>query len=108
MVKSRKNSRLITRNFRGLGASSVDTKSSTVTRLGLRLAAALGATLLNYISCIREISQSFVQFRSEVNRAVYLKPSSDIQLPNGKIYKAVKPFYGMPESVLNWFVTYSK
>lgn len=57
-------------------------------------------------SYLRDISQSYVQSDSKIERSIFLRPPKEMGLEPGKLLKAVKPLYGIPESGLHWYLTY--
>lgn len=42
----------------------------------------------------------------ELERILYLRPVQESKLPEGKIWMALKPLYGIPEAGLHWYLTY--
>ncbi|PXF44445.1 hypothetical protein BWQ96_05815 [Gracilariopsis chorda] len=56
----------------------------------------------------RDITEAYVQSRSCLERKIFLKPPSEMKLPDQKILLALKPLYGQPEAGQHWFFTYSE
>ena len=104
--KTYEKSRIVARNFRDKEAGSVATKAPTVTRIGLRMSVSLAAMFPEFRTYLRDISQAYTQSSSDLIRHVFLRPLPEMGVPDGKVLKAVKPLYGIPEAGLYWFVTY--
>jgi len=100
-------SRLVAQNYRDKDATKISTKSPTITRLGFRMAISLCVMFPDMEPYLRDISQAYTQADSNLDRKVYLKPVPDMKIPKDKVLLAVKPLYGIPESGLHWFVSYS-
>lgn len=101
-------SRLVAQNFRDKEALNIMTKSPTVSRLGQRIAVATATLFPEHQSYIRDVSQAYVQSETVLNRALYLKPPEEMQLPDDKLLLVKKSLYGISESGLHWFTTYHK
>lgn len=71
------------------------------------MAVTLSAMFPEHTSYIRDISQAYVQSESRLERQIFLRPPSEMSLPSGKVLLVLKPLYGIPESGLHWFITYS-
>lgn len=54
----------------------------------------------------RYINQSYVQSRTKLELTFYLKPPEKMILAEGVVLKVVRPLCGIPESGLNWYLTY--
>ncbi len=81
------------------------TGAPTVKRLSMRLLLAL-ATSYRMKLWTRDVTQAFVQSKSELRRPVYMRPPKEMQVPSGQVVKVVKPLYGVPESPMHWYTTY--
>jgi len=99
-------SRLVAQNYRDAGAATIPTRSPTVTRWAQRLLLLLAALFPELDVYLRDISQSYTQSTSALQRNVYLRPPADFGLIEGFVLRAALPLYGIPESGLHWFVTY--
>ena len=99
-------SRLVAQNYRDHGATSICTKSPTVSRMGQRVAITTAALTPSHKTYVRDISQAYVQSQKNLERHVYLKPPKEMELAPEEILLARKPLYGIPESGLHWFLTY--
>jgi len=100
-------SRLVAQNFRDNEARGIPTKAPTISRFGQRIALAIAAMNADGHAYVRDITQAYTQSNSELERDVYLTPPPEMQLTPGKVLLALKPLYGVPESGLHWFLTYS-
>jgi Reverse transcriptase (RNA-dependent DNA polymerase) len=100
-------SRLVAQNYRDTSARDIPTKAPTISRMGERLALCLAAMHVGSDAYVRDITQAYLQASSELERAVFLKPPVEMELPENMVLRAIKPLYGIPESGLHWFLTYS-
>jgi hypothetical protein len=105
---SRKKSRLVAQNYNDYDARSIPTKAPTISRMGQRLALCIAAMHTNSDAYVRDVTQAYLQSKTELERDVYLEPPPEMALPESMVLKAVKPLYGIPESGLHWFITYSE
>lgn len=101
-----KKSRLVAQNYSDLEASSVSTKAPTVSRLRLPLTISFAACLQSFRSYFRDISQAYVQSESFLERKCFLHPPVEVKQGDNDIILAQKPLSGIPESVLDWSLTY--
>ena len=62
----------------------------------------------SYKPYLRDISQLYTQSTVILLRKIFLKPVKEMKTPKEIGLIAVKPLYGIPESGLYWFSTYSK
>lgn len=99
-------SRLVAQNYKDKGASSIATKSPTISRMGQRVAMATAAIFREHQSYIRDISQAYLQSESPLERKIFLRPPKEMNLGADVVLCVLKPLYGVPESGLHWFVTY--
>ncbi|CDF37987.1 unnamed protein product [Chondrus crispus] len=99
-------SRLVAQNYKDKGASSIATKSPTISRMGQRVAMATAAIFREHQSYIRDISQAYLQSESPLERQIFLRPPKEMNLGADVVLCVLKPLYGVPESRLHWFVTY--
>jgi len=82
------------------------TAAPTIKRLSLRLLLAVTA-IKEFELHTRDVTKAFVMSRTPLRRPVYLKPPSEMQVEKSKVLKVIRPLYGMPESPIHWFKTYS-
>ena len=101
-------SRLVAQNYRDKCATSISTKSPTVSRMGQRIAVTTATLSPEHVAYIRDISQSYLQSESNFERHVYLEPPQEMHLPKDRVPLVRKPLYGIPESGLHWYLTYHK
>ncbi len=73
-----------------------------------RTAVAIAAMFPKSVSYTRDISQAYLQSNTELERSVYLRPPTEMEVDDDCILRARKPLYVIPESGLHWFVTYQK
>jgi hypothetical protein len=101
-------SRLVAQNFRDSASREIPTKAPTVSRFAERMVFCISAMHANSDAYIRDVTQAYLQASSELERNVYLRPAPEMGLTPDLVLRAVKPLYGIPESGLHWFLTYSK
>ncbi len=92
--------RIVTRNYRDAAATSIPTRSRTVSRWAQRLAFTLAAMCPERDTYILGISQAYVQSESLHSREIYLEPLPEMGIREEFVSRAVKPLYGIPESGL--------
>ena len=103
---NRYKSRLVSQNFRDYDARHIPTKAPTISRFGQRLALTISAMHSDGQANVRDVTQAYVQSKTDLGRDIFLQPPTEMHLLNGKVLLAVKPLYGVPESGLHWFLTY--
>ena len=54
----------------------------------------------------RDITQAYIQSRSQLEREVYIRAPTELGLEPCYVLHVVKPLYGIPESGLHWYLTY--
>lgn len=82
------------------------TAAPTIKRLSIRLLLCL-ATSFGFQLSTRDVTKAFSMPKTPLRRPVYLRPPPEMGLPKGFVLKVVKPLYGMPESPIHWFKTYT-
>lgn len=92
--KTFEKSRLVAQNYRDKDATTISTKSPTISRLGFRMAI-LCAMFPDMKPYLRDISQGYTQAESNLDRKVYLKLVAEMKLSKEKLLLAVKPLYGI-------------
>jgi len=55
---------------------------------------------------LRDISQAYTQSHTSLARDFYIRPPRELNLPQGVIWKILRPLYGIPEAGTHWFRTY--
>lgn len=99
-------SRLVAKNFFDPGASTIATKSPTVTRIGQRVVLTSAAQYPKHKFYLRDVKQAFTQAKSNVERPIYLNAPKEFGLKEDELLLVEKPLYGIPEAGLHWFATY--
>lgn len=102
-------SRLVIQAYNDKDKQEILTQSPTIQRVSQRLILALAPSL--YPNCklyVRDISQAYVQSKSNLNRLIIAKPPKDIAhlFPPNTVLRIIKPLYGIPEAGTHWFQTY--
>ena len=85
------------------------THAPTVQRESQRLALCLETifALPNGLKIwIRDVTQAYIQSDSNVDRDIFIRAPKELELPPGKILKALRPLYSLPEAALHWWKTY--
>ncbi len=101
-------SRLVSQNYRDSAATTIPTRSPTISRWAQWLALCFAAMCPEIDSYTRNISQAYVQSEDKLSREVYLEPPAEMDLAEDFVLKAIKPLYGIPESGVYWFATYHR
>jgi len=86
--------------------SKFQPKSPTISKFGERLSLCIAAMQPDNRPYVRDFTQAYIQSKRGLERKVYLRPPSEMELADGMILLAKKPLYGIPESGLHWFITY--
>lgn len=78
----------------------------TIRHISVRLL--LSVTVLQRFRIIvRNISKAHVMSRTPLRRLVFMQPPRKTGVVKGKLVKVVRPVYGLPESPMHWFKSYS-
>lgn len=56
---------------------------------------------------LRDILQAYIQSITKLLRRIYIRAPKELGLPDDKVLEVIKPLYGIPESGLHLFLTYS-
>ena len=80
------------------------TAAPTIQRLSLRT---LLATSKKFRGKTRDITQAFLNAKSFVRREIYVRAPPEMGLGSDCVLRILKPLYGLPESPLHWFETYT-
>lgn len=102
----RKKSRLVAQNYSDDDASSIATKAPTVQRFSKRATLSISASIPTMVPYTRDITQAYIQSHTELERTMYIRATKDLGLPDGYVLQVEKTLYGIPESGLNWYLTY--
>ena len=106
-------SRLVVQAYNDKGKELILTESPTIQRVSQRIILAVAAILKDNEETplslyLRDISQAYVQSRTPLNRDFFVRPPSELEVPDGTILKIVRPLYGVPEAGNHWFQTYHR
>ena len=102
----RKKSRLVAQNYADDDATSISTKAPTIQRFSQRVALSVAASIPSLKGYVRDVTQAYIQSHTHLERDVFIKAPSELDLPPGHVLRVVKPLYGIPESGLHWYLTY--
>lgn len=102
----KKKSRLVAQNYTKKGAATITTKELTVQSFSQRLTLCLAASVEGMLTYTRDVTQAYIQFKTELEREVYIRAPKEPFFPQGQVLRVVKPLYGIPESGINWYLTY--
>lgn len=102
----RKKSRLVAQNYSDDEAAHLATKAPTIQRSTQRMIMSIAVSMKGMRAFTRDVTQAYVQSKSELERKVYVKAPQELVLEPGTILQVVKPLYGIPESGLHWYLTY--
>lgn len=93
-------------NYADDDATSIATKAPSVQIYSQRVTLSLAAYIPNIVSYTRNITQSYIQSHSELERDVHIQAPPELDLPPGCVLEVVKTLYGIPESGLHCYLTY--
>lgn len=102
----KRKSRLVAQNYSDDEATCIPTKAPTVQRFTQRLAMALASSLPGTTTYTRDVTQAYIQSKTNLEREVYIRAPKELGLPADYVLKVEKPLYGIPESGLHWYLTY--
>ena len=80
--------------------------SPTTTRSSTRILLSTAASK-DWEIRTRDISQAFVSSEYDLLREVFIVPPKEANRPKEELWRLLKPLYGLPESSLLWYATYS-
>lgn len=96
-MKAFENLRLVVQAYNDLNKDIVLTQSPTIQRISQRLILCLAALMPDTSLYLREISQTYVQLTTNVNRDFHIRPPHELReklgLNDEMILKVVKPLY---------------
>jgi hypothetical protein len=102
-------SRLVAQNYNDKDSAEIPTRAPTISKAALRVVVATAASMRKTNRAyLRDITQAYTQAESALERAVYLEAPPEMKLSQDHVLLCLKPLYGIPESGLHWFVTYSE
>lgn len=99
-------SRLIAQNYCDKTSAKLPTKAPTISRMAQRTCISLMVMDTGKSAYTRDISQAYKQSKFKLKCPIYLEPVKKFNLRHGKIWKAKRPLYGIPEVRLHWFLIY--
>lgn len=102
----RRKSRLVAQNYSDEAATTIATRAPTVQRSSQRLLLSLAISVDGMTAFSRDITQAYIQSDRNLERDVFIKAPSELNLPIDTVLKVVRPLYGIPESELHWYLTY--
>ena len=83
------------------------TAAPTIKRLSIRLLLSISASM-KFKIYTRDVTKAFIMSRTGgLRREIFMKPPKEFELGKGKLLRVKRPLYGMPESPMHWFKTYS-
>ena len=109
--KAFEKSRLVVQAYSDLTKDLVLTQSPTIQRVSQRLITCLAVTFQDSTKLyLHDVTQAYVQSNSNLNRDFYIRHPSELITMLGtssdRIFKVVKPLYGVSEAGNHWFMTY--
>lgn len=84
------------------------TASPTVQRCTTRSIYAIAACRRDFCVKFRDVTMAFLQSETLLERKVFMEPPPELNLPSSSILLIKKPLYGLPESPMHWYSTFSK
>ncbi|OXV09105.1 hypothetical protein Egran_03132, partial [Elaphomyces granulatus] len=102
-------SRLVIQAYNDDGKREILTQSPTIQRVSQRIVLCIAAST-EFDLYLRDVSQAYVQSKTNLNRDVFAKPPKEIAdtFPPNAIMRIEKPLYGIPEAGTHWFRTYHR
>ncbi len=83
-------------------------QSSTIQRMSQRIILALTACTSDCHLYLRDITQTYVQSKTSLNRQFFIRSSPELNLSKDSILRVIKSLYEMLETETHWFNTYQK
>lgn len=96
---------LVKQCYNDEGATNTGTKVPTISISSQRIQIALAATIPGVKMFTHDITQPYIQSRSTLERNVFIKAQTEMDLPTGSVLRVVKPLYGIVEACLHWYIT---
>ncbi|KAK6224925.1 hypothetical protein QIS74_03252 [Colletotrichum tabaci] len=112
-AKPYEKSRLVIQGYGDWEKEELLTQAPTIQRMSQRLLLALGPTLVRHYGChgeIRDITQAYTQAVDQLTRTIIARLPKELEsrYPKGTLLQVIKPLYGLAESGLYWYKTYSE
>ncbi len=98
-------SRLIVQAYNDHEKTLMLTQAPTIQRMSQRIILAIAAST-NYHLYLRNITQTYTQSKSSLNRMFFIRPPPDLNLSDDAILRIIKPLYDVSEAGAHWFNTY--
>lgn len=83
------------------------TGAPTVQRSSKHFVLSLYETHYDFSIVLRDIYQVYIQAYLKVTRPIFIRPPTILNPPEGFLLLVDRPLYGLTDSSLHWFVTYS-
>lgn len=91
----RKKSRLVAQNYEDEEATCIETRDPTVQRFLKRIILCLAASIKSAQCYTRDLTQTYVQSRTPLEKDVYIRPPPEMGVQSGQVLKVVNPLYGI-------------
>ncbi|KAI1000950.1 hypothetical protein K3495_g7246 [Podosphaera aphanis] len=112
-------SRLVVCGFNDADKLFVLTQAPTIQRSSQRILFAIAPSILHimdeygnkkYHLMGRDITQAYVQAQTKLSRIVFIRIPRELKgkYPEGTMFLVMKPLYGLAESGMHWYATYSR
>jgi hypothetical protein len=101
-------SRLVVQAYNDHDKTLVLTQSSTIQRMSQRTILVLTACISDCHLYLRDITQTYVQSKTFLNRRFFIRSSPELNLSKDSILRVVKSLYEVLEAGAHWFNTYQK
>jgi hypothetical protein len=103
----KRKSRLVAQNFADFAAGAVPTRAPTISRAAERVCLSFAASIPGNKTYVRDVSQAYTQADDDLDRLVAIEAPEEMGLGVEFVLLCVRPLYGIPESGLYWFLTYT-
>jgi hypothetical protein len=90
-------SRLIVQAYNDHEKTLMLTQAPTIQRMSQRIILAIAAST-NYHLYLRNITQTYTQSKSSLNRMFFIRPPPDLNLSDDAILRIIKPLYDVSEA----------
>lgn len=103
----RRKSQLVAQKCADQDSTAIATKAPKVHRFSQRILLSLAASLDGMEMFTRDVTQVSIQSDTPLESHVYIAAPAEMKLPPDTVLKVVHPLYGISESGLHWYQTYS-
>ncbi|OHW89526.1 reverse transcriptase-like protein [Colletotrichum incanum] len=112
-TKPYEKSRLVIQGYGDWEKEDLLTQAPTIQRMSQRMLLALGPTLVRDFKCqgeLRDITQAYTQSDDRLTRTIIARLPKELEnkYPKDTLLYITKPLYGLAESGLYWYKTYSE